>query len=276
MTAANNTSADQTNLPIMWLASYPKSGSTWLRIILREIVAPGSEDPDIIPSVQKKTAPKSTAVLHLHGKASRLFRTHCHFGSSRIAPYDDLCMGAISIYRHPIDVFLSALNYSAVRKHAERFIGGVPKTVEEILNDGEMDHYVEEFISDRGVATFADVTGPLTDHFSGWQAGTRDLGLPFLPIRYEEMFTDPATAVTQIFEFLEIEAPHGRIDEIVSMADTRTKVDGRFFWKRRSYNFLEMLPEHCIRRCEEALAGSLEQLGYEPTTRAPINVAASL
>ena len=186
---------------IAWIASYPKSGNTWVRFLVHNLMyGPAESSASLnvrIPPIMKQRAfdvPAGTLVCS---------KTHFVFGPSH--PRADETAKAIVILRNPRDVALSCLNY--------RRMGGVlPPTV----TDAD---YLRLFIRHRGDPDFARLGfGTWAQHADSW---TGDLGFPTLVLRYESMKSDAIDAATRIAAFLGVDADGPAIRAAAEASDAR-------------------------------------------------------
>jgi hypothetical protein len=158
-----------------FIASYPRSGNTWLRFVLFDVLVSGQtsgfdEVNHIIPEVG----------LHLPGYpllpgAGRLIKTH--------EPYQKEYRKAIYLVRDVRDVILSEYAY-------QKALGWIPEDFELFLGrflDGQVNPF-----------------RPWQEHVPGWLdspvAGTPNL----LVIKFEDMRRDTEQAVTRALDFLDV------------------------------------------------------------------------
>ena len=247
---------------IVWLAAYPKTGSTWLRAIIQQLLAPGVRGKEAIPSLDQDY-PEDAPIYNIMGTDAKVLRTHCHpdhRAFKRLAKDrpDDEILGVITIQRHPLDVLLSQLNYSFVLEREQWFEHGVVKKVEDIVRDGEINYYIDAFIEADGCPEHIKRSKSYPGFYSRWQAlapNARHLNL-----RYEEMVKDPAIGVESIQSFLGL--PVADSFELAAKVEGRTKVNGKFYWRKKAFNYRDLLPEASIRRFEEGYSEGLAALGY--------------
>jgi hypothetical protein len=244
---------------VIFLASYPKSGNTWIRRMIAEVLAPGGRVKEAIPSFGK-TFPEDSPRWTLFGRPTRIIKTPFHPELQRFRTFTGDIAGAISIRRHPLDVLLSSINFARLKEHAPSFIGGQPKSVEQILADGEMKHYVDLFVEQDGFPWFESQTGK----FSAYQKRWRDLGarLPYLELSYEDTVADPAATLRRIIEFLGLDAGAVDAEAITRRIDARSQPNGRFIWSKRAYNFESKLPRDLAESFAARYAAVLDDLGY--------------
>ena len=112
---------------IVWLAAYPKTGSTWLRTIIQQLLAPGVRGKEAIPSLDRDY-PQEAPTYAVMNTEAKMLRTHCqpeHKVFQRMIKQrpDDEVIGVMTIQRHPLDVLLSQLNYSFVLGRKQSFKG---------------------------------------------------------------------------------------------------------------------------------------------------------
>ncbi|GAN22171.1 sulfotransferase domain protein [Legionella pneumophila] len=243
---------------IIWVAAYPKSESTWLREIINYIISPDMQSMNSIPSFHKQF-PEDAPVHNLGNGSARVIRTHFYPGSPRMGGYTGDCIGAITIYRHPLDILLSAINYAKLKNREDYFKNGKIKAVENIIEDNEITYYVDKFIANDGVE-YLHFAGKWSEYQKKWN----DFGkqVPYLDLCYEHMVADPKKMVASIFNFFGIDHDDTIIDSVIEKAEIRTKLNGGFFWKKRAYNFKQMLPQNIIDYFYCHYEDQLNYLGY--------------
>ncbi len=177
--------------PVVWIASYPKSGNTWLRFMLYSaLYGPPKSSADVptkIQDIHRKmpTNPDSSGPTYM--------KTHFELTSQhpRLSETDR----AIHIIRNPRDVMLSTINYR--------------KLTSSDTNQVLKKHYAKSFMTLRGDPDFAKMGfGTWASHARSWRNTDR---FPVLPLSYEELKADPKSQLIKILEFLEI---HKTPDEI--------------------------------------------------------------
>jgi hypothetical protein len=156
----------------VFVGSYPRSGSTWLRFMLLEILAGQASGfantNEMLPDVGKHQA--GAPVLPGNG---RLIKTH--------EPFRSQYKKAIYLVRDPRDVAISEFAYQTAL--------GVEKD--------DFDVYVERFLT-YGVNPF----GSWIDHATSWMnAADRRRG-EILHVNFEELKRNPQEQLGQIADFL--------------------------------------------------------------------------
>lgn len=192
--------------PILWLASYPKSGNTWLRFLLRSaVLGPPAESIAVARSIPDIHRPLPTAMEPAFGG---LLPIKTHFELSASHPLLAQTAKAVHVLRHPKDVLLSGLNYT-------RLAGAKPSTATDRA-------YTEAFIARGGDAAFE------TQGFGTWAGHARSwtsAGFPVHTIRYEDLQADAAAVMRGVLEFIGTELSQGVSDDALLAAVKASSFD---------------------------------------------------
>jgi hypothetical protein len=247
---------------IIWLAAYPKTGSTWVRTIMHQLLAPDSRAKDAIPSFDREY-PADAPTHPLMGTEAKVLRTHCHpdhkvFRAMQEERTEDQVVGVVTIKRHPLDVLLSQLNYSLLLDRAKFFKDGLPKKVEDIIAAGEIGYYIDAFVQANGCPEHVKRCQSYPGFYAKWR--TMAPKAPHLQLRYEDMVSDPIGGVDSLIKFFRL--PEVDTPKIVEDVEKLTQKNGKFFWRKRAYNYRALLPKSAIERFENAYSDRLESLGY--------------
>ncbi len=173
-------------MPIAWLASYPKSGNTWVRFILYHcLFGEPPESIDINRRIPDIHRPVPGDALQTGGPHDSLFvKTHYELTASH--PELTRTDRALHIIRDPRDVLLSALNY--------RRLNGV--TPEQLPDRA----YAEQFIRAGGDATWLkQKMGTWASHAASWAGAD---AFDVMTIRYEDLKRDAHETMRPVIEFL--------------------------------------------------------------------------
>jgi hypothetical protein len=184
---------------LYWLASYPKSGNTWLRFFLyRYLIGEIKSSSDIAQKI-----PDIHRIQGVNTSFSGTYYCKTHFMYSPKHPYIDSTAGFIHIIRNPKDILLSSLNYREMETNA---IGG------------DYD-FTMDFINNMGLVEWKNVGfGNWVEHYESWVSANN---YPHLLIRYEDMKANPENIFKSVIEFLGLE-----LDETLlktAIADTSFK-----------------------------------------------------
>jgi hypothetical protein len=198
---------------ILWLASYPKSGNTWLRAFLANYFQNGSTPISI--NALPNYAFGDNFLIHYQRQLNkpdevisdddtlRLRRSvHCWFATSRtqtvfvkthsivgkvgdvplITP--DATAGAVYVVRHPFDIAVSwAYHY---RTHLDHAVDALCRTANALP---------------RGNSLLVQYLGSWAEHVHSW---TTAPGLTRHVMRYEDMQTRPRTTFAALVSFLQL------------------------------------------------------------------------
>jgi hypothetical protein len=209
---------------IVWLASYPKSGSTWLRAFLHNFLRP-SDRPYDINRLGDVTANECEAAhyrAHDPRPASQLslaevqmLRPKVHRDLTQLAPdmvfakthnavllvdgrpllTPEVTAGSIYIVRDPRAV---ALSYS-------RHLGwSIDQTIDFMANDGAATGQDDRHVFER-LASWSS-------HVASW---TQQPNPRLHVLRYEDMLTDPPKSFGSVIRFLGREPPAARLDRAI-------------------------------------------------------------
>ena len=232
------------NAADVFLGSYPRSGSTWLRFLLLEILTGKSAEftrtNDLIPTVGAHTG-----VSPLLPNGGRLIKTHESYRSEY--------KKAIYLVRDARDVVSSEYEY-------QTSLGWF---------DGSFDEYVRSFA--RGQV---DGYGSWQSHLSSWVESPLASNGKLLLLRFEDMRRDAATTLSKICVFLGVEVQPGDIERAIennSLERMREKEKknpqrvsqkGRFVGSGSVEGWRSKLSEAQIQMIEKYAAGTLLRVGY--------------
>ncbi|GJM19204.1 MAG: hypothetical protein DHS20C14_14170 [Phycisphaeraceae bacterium] len=180
---------------IVWLASYPRSGNTWVRTLLHAYAHGDATDTAAIA----RTIPDLHIPHHGGGKPTpyaatgkTLIKTHLPWSPKH--PFAPATVGAICLVRHPRDVLLSSLNFHRVV--GSRVAGKAGAGATE-FNDAD---YVRAFITKGGDP------GYLHAGYGTWEDNARSWAdrfeHPKLIVRYHELRQDPDAGLRALLGFL--------------------------------------------------------------------------
>jgi hypothetical protein len=217
---------------LFWLASYPKSGNTWLRIFLANLRQEGTDpvlinqmDSDEIASSRSwldwalgfptadllpheidvvrpavyasSAAARADAGYHkIHDAYNRLPDGRPVFGGAGVA-------GALYILRNPLDVASSA----AAHWHCS-------------IDDAIDKMAQPDFTISRGRRGLADQVpqrmGSWSQHVCSWADASE---IPVCVLRYEDMLAQPEQAFGRAVDFLQLQAYAARIPQAIQHSD---------------------------------------------------------
>lgn len=240
-----------------FLVSFPKSGNTWARFLLANLVRPDQKidfsnvnqvipGPEVTPNRQLMRLPRP-----------RIIKSHQYF--------DPRYPRVIYIVRDPRDVVISQYHFQRKRKL--------------VPDEFPLTKFVDRFIA--GQTCFYGSWG---EHVGSWLA-TRYGHDGFLLLRYEDMVEDTRREMAKVAEFLKISASHQQIGQAVerSSADAmrkleksqaqqfsstkNTRQDIAFVRAAKAGGWRESLPEECAVRLERAWGHLIQWIGYDLLTK---------
>lgn len=253
---------------IVWLASYPKSGNTWIRFIFAHLIFGKVESSSVV----NRLVPDlhvGLSWLHLKGDRRLVLKTHLKYFDRM--PLREDAIGVVYIVRNPLDVIVSALNYSEL--------------VRGQVSEERRQAFVAEFIDGGGLDEWKQ-TG-----FGGWDENVRswhakDMPLPRLTLRYEDLKASPVDGVSRLCRFLNLERSEKDIGDAIAASsfgkmrameeeevalgkpglfaqeNRRNSTGKRFMNKGASDAYRDSLTEDQIRRLRERFAPLMSQFGY--------------
>jgi len=202
---------------IVWLASYPKSGNTWIRAILYSAIHGKLNLDDIgtmmpsfgsfVSALAGNNALELPSAMALWPEAQDRLSTSTQNGRIILKTHNSLCefngkgfpdpnftVGAVYVIRDARDV---AISYS---KHFGK--EDVNAAIDSLLNDQNtlIDPHKIEFCSSWG------------NHVRSWLKAP----FPVLFVRYEDLLSNPKNEIHKILDFLSIQ-PAIPIEEIISL-----------------------------------------------------------
>lgn len=253
--------SDRLPAEVIGIYSFPKSGNTWLRAI----IAAGL-------GIDTKRLQRHIPDMY-HGKIVEhpiirnrkryfFYKSHHkdlvteHLGQ---AVKNDK---VIYIYRHPLDVFVSYLNFASSTVNpglSERFQFQFEKV--EDLTAEQLDTLFEQFIFFGTLQPESVAFGSYFEHVAG-AFELRKRGFPIHIMRYEDLKRDFVTTAGEMFAFIGL----GDVDIEATYveADKRTAENGKFFWKRQVENYRNYLSEAQIEKFNRIYRDRLVELGYGP------------
>ena len=253
-----------------FLVSYPKSGNTWARFLIANLMRP-NEKIDFSNVNRMIPGPEVTRNRELmRTPRPRIIKSHQYF--------DPRYPRVIYIVRDPRDVVVSQYHFQR-KRHV-------------VADQFPLSEYVSRFVA--GQTSFYGSWG---EHAASWLA-TRYGRAGFLLLRYEDMVEDTARELTKIASFLGVSATPETIAQAVerSSADRmrtleksqaqlftstkNTRQDIPFVRTAKAGGWRAALPEDLALQLDQAWGNLIQWLGYEPvragTAQIPDDQHASL
>lgn len=272
---------------IIWLASYPKSGNTWTRAFLHNLLLKPDKpvyinDLDTFCVGESGTAyfklfletPRETwteddvarARPLVHAKLTEasvdnvFVKTHCALAKDHGHPTVNLevTAGAIYIVRNPLDVVLSAAHHNGLSVAQSIRLMAKPDA-----RSKTNDKHVHEF------------RGSWSQHVASWTAQAH----PTLHVmRYEDMLAKPRDAFGGLVRFLGLNPPEARIQNAINMSSfevlreqekrwgfrEKSEHADAFFRSGRSEQWKDKLTRDQIALMVSAHRQQMARFGYVP------------
>jgi hypothetical protein len=272
---------------IVWLASYPKSGNTWLRVFLHNLFRDPDEPYDI-NQIDKFSVSDSAAgwyqqldprpvteltaeeIAQLRPRVHKLItgifpdnvfvKTHCALVESHGTPgiTMEYTAGAIYIVRNPLDVAIS---------YAHHFGRGLDEAIRELNSPGLQ--------TQTGPRHVYELMGSWTEHVASWTARPS----PALHVmRYEDMLNEPEKAFGSVVRFLGLNPRRERLLKAIEQSsfrnmqqqesqkgfEERSDKSERFFREGRAGQWREAMTQAQIEAVVTAHRQQMTRFGYYP------------
>ena len=274
---------------LVWIASYPKSGNTWVRLILNTLLI-NPEQPLSINEISRLTvqdnqlslyrkvmgdaAPLDAATLsryrpQVHAEMTRLHpnpvlvKTHSVIGDHEGVPFitPEVTAAAIYIVRNPLDIVASYANHKSLglddviaRIGREDWVIGNPESAEPAVPS-----YVSSWSTN--VKTWTVRSHP-----------------NLLVLRYEDLLRDTPAAIARIAGFFGLARSPEEIDRTARFTSfdelkkqetedgfrERADAGGRFFRKGRAGGWREELTAEQVERVVARHREQMARFGYLP------------
>ena len=272
---------------IVWLASYPKSGNTWIRAFLANLVANRSDPvplndlsrycedearPELFgvvagkPSTEldsrrdHRAASAGARAIAANARGTRFVKSHNYAGRWAEHPMHNAAVtaGAIYVVRNPLDVAVSMTHHFGL-------------TLDEAI----------ERLGNENVATANDATF-VTQVLSSWSMHVKswaDLASDrILVLRYEDLVEKPAKQFAKVARLVGIGQDRARIERAVRHAAFQSlasmeKKHGfvevsdkatRFFREGRTNQWREAMSREQVKRVVDAHRVQMARFGYVP------------
>lgn len=272
---------------IVWIASYPKSGNTWTRNFLHNLLYPANEPHDInkmvglttyeiasqwydglLPrpveecSMDEVAAVRAAAQQRIADNTDGLVFVKTHNALSADCGHPlvnpKVTAGAIYIVRNPLDV---AVSYS-------HHLG--TSLEDAILRMGVENHCTRNFKH-----VVYELMGSWSQHVDSW---TRKQHRALHVMRYEDMRSNPNKTFAALAEFLLINAGRAKLAKAVEASSfdklrdmeekagffEKPKNAERFFRKGKVDEWREVLSEDQVRQIVDTHREQMTRFGYVP------------
>jgi hypothetical protein len=262
---------------VVWVASYPKSGNTWVRFLLTNLLHGRFEESqrihEVTPVLERGIDPRQ-----LRTDRKNFIKTHIAYTPA--LPLHEATVGAIYILRNPLDVLASNLNYFFLTSNL-----GATDDAARLAVIAEQ--YVEAFLTHRGDPRWFQFNyGSWVQHVESWNDPRHPF--PVLRLRYEDLLDDTAAALTEICRVFGLERSEAELREAIANSsfermraieerELRERRPGMFYHEGREGSapngrrFMhrgkrglgqELLTAEQIERARDAFSPLMQRLGY--------------
>jgi hypothetical protein len=272
---------------IVWLASYPKSGNTWVRAFLANLVAnrldpvalnelsrycDDDANPDLFGAVAGRPSaglsveeiaelrPQVHAAIAARAQGTRFVKTHNMTGSfnGHALHHWPVSAGAIYVVRNPLDVAVSMTHHFGI---------GI---------DEAIDRLGDENVATANDALFVtQILGSWSLHVKGWADLASDR---ILVLRYEDLIEKPLKPFTRVAKLVGLGQDRTRVERAIKHAGFQSLSSmekkhgfveasdkaGRFFRKGRTNEWREVLSREQAQRVIGAHREQMLRFGYVP------------
>ena len=195
--------------PSTWLASFPKSGSTWLRFLVRSLLyGPATCSSEVeadLPSIHE-----DQPLSPLRRQKGRLILTHKTWEAQQALQVPTA--GFVLLTRHPVDVVLSDMRYFLLTQ------------LDDYLRSKGLDTSAVEEHAKRLASTFLTYLlhnsttpkqqrlgmGSWSENVESWLEAGRDH--PHVLVRYEDLRQDPLSELGRVASFLGLSPDRETLD----------------------------------------------------------------
>jgi hypothetical protein len=180
---------------IVWIASYPKSGNTWIRFLVGNLLFGRQESAaalhQLVPDIHELRESFTIPTVRQAVKT--------HFVATRLKPLLPYTAAAIYVVRHPADVMISNFHY--LRRSG--------------THAPSLEQYVDAFIEHRGDPRWMQAgMGSWADNVLSW---TRTpFPFPVLCLRYDDLLNEPVVCVHALTELLGYKTSREEIERAVA------------------------------------------------------------
>lgn len=271
---------------ILWLASYPKSGNTWMRAFLANLIVdppeplPLNRIGEICPSEPAERwfqpfckgavaglAAAQVAALRVRAQERTVslntnvvpMKTHSYFGEDHGHPIFSMkaIFGAIYIIRDPRDVVLSA---------ADHFGLTLDQMIEKLADPGAIAAAMSGTI-------VHEMQSSWSNHVESWTKWNHP---GIYTLRYEDMVAAPQDQFSRVARRFGISDDSGRIEEAIAFSSfdqlqkqeaeqgfsERSLHSEKFFRSGRSGAWREVLSAEQVARIERDHGTQMRRFGY--------------
>jgi hypothetical protein len=237
--------------------SFPKSGNTWARAIITRALGE-TDAAAVVPTIYKGSIWQHP--VQVGGQRTVFFKSHAATEPGRNAGRDFRSAHVLYLMRHPLDVFLSFLNWASGNVAAIPHLAIPCDSVEGVIARGELDLYFGAFcLYGTLQPQFADA-GSWFRNTAFWLDRAAAEPDRVSLVRYKDMLDRGAEVLEPFARQVGLPLPALHRGFAAAAADTAR--DGRFFWRQEAGLYRRLLPPAMIARFAALHGASLARAGY--------------
>lgn len=270
----------------IWLVSYPKSGNTWVRILLNNYRLDANAPPVLdIPllgdqqHLSRHLFDEATGLVSSELSEDELQQYRLLFHQQFVRKFDGISFAKVHEAYRPQPGVSSAFPANAACKAVylvRNPLDIVPSFAhhENVSSDRIIDHMADcSAVVRHSETAFDERLGSWSDHVSGW---TRQDAIETLVVRYEDMLADPRAAFSRLILFSGLPLDSARLAKAINMSRfDRLQASERaigfrerpfrashFFRSGRSGAWRETLTARQVERIVADHSGIMQTVGY--------------
>ncbi|NDV91704.1 hypothetical protein GTH32_10965 [Alteromonas sp. 345S023] len=240
--------------------SFPKSGNTWMREILRAAFGDTGDTSVSIPDIYEKGI-NGNPLRADDGRIWSIYKSHSKNEVTKYRDEDFENDFIIYIVRNPYDVFCSQLNY--LLRGFERNRGGIlvsTSDVDTAKSQGMIPDLFSAFCVYGTLDPYFRDSGNYIENVSNWIKVKNENPDRVLFVKYEDMIQDFEAALTPVFTKLGLDSNKALAAK--NLAEQRTNDGGKFFWKKKVNTYKEYLSDDDVLKFKRYHGAVMEELGY--------------
>jgi len=203
--------------------------------------------------------PESGRSFNISKGEFKIFKTH---HPTVIQQFNDRVLDTrfyCYVVRHPLDVFLSYLNYLHFNRDALQWAYSLPLlSVDDHVRTGTINDFLGMFMACGTISTI-DGAGSWFSSIRYWMNIKREYNDFVFVVKYEDCVADPVSGFSEVANFV----GGSSIEEALEWCSKTYPKDGGFFWKMRPEYYKEILPKYEIIKFRDRMGKMLEELEFE-------------
>jgi len=274
---------------LLWIASYPKSGNTWMRAFIenykrnsdqpldinslhetskgeasahryQRYLKPGQQTTDLTTEEICSIRPLVQRDMALHANGTIFVKTHSYHGEFGGFPLHNASVtaGAIYVVRNPLDIVLSMSNYLGY---------SIDETIDYMAEDWTGTPNERQYVP--------QIVTSWSMHVESW---TKDPHPSCLVLRYEDMLNEPRKTFRKVESFLNFKKDPDRLMRAIRHSSFRQlkaqeqargfvekhEVSSSFFRQGTSNQWRQTLTDAQVQRVVERHRVQMERFKYLP------------